>query len=111
MQREKRNKILKFSAFIAAALVIIILLSQMDRIVRKIGIGGKGAIDNYNDMKTVYLNGEAYLPKKNIITFLVIGLDDFGKVQSSGSYNNTAQADFLMLCIIDKENENIRLFI
>ena len=58
MQREKRNKILKFSAFIAAALVIIILLSQMDRIVRKIGIGGKGAIDNYNDMKTVYLNGE-----------------------------------------------------
>lgn len=105
MQREKRNKILKFSAFIAAALVIIILLSQMDRIVRKIGIGGKGAIDNYNDMKTVYLNGEAFLPKKNIITFLVIGLDDFGKVQSSGSYNNTAQADFLMLCIIDKENE------
>ena len=69
MQREKRNKILKFSAFIAAALVIIILLSQMDRIVRKIGIGGKGAIDNYNDMKTVYLNGEAYLPKKKYNNF------------------------------------------
>ena len=43
--------------------------------------------------------------KKNIETFLVLGLDKFeGQVQSS-SYNNDQQADFLMLFVFDNDKK------
>lgn len=51
----------------------------------------------------VFMNGQWY-QKKDVETLLVIGIDDFGIIAGSDSYNNTHQADFLMLFVSNKEN-------
>lgn len=50
-------------------------------------------------------NGTWYAPKSNLETLLMIGVDKMEPLQDSGSYNNNAQADFLLLAIFDKNKE------
>ena len=50
---------------------------------------------------SILYNGEDYVLKKNIETFLVLGLDKFEESTSSDSYNNDQQADFLLLLVFD----------
>ncbi len=70
---------------------------------------GKGAIDAWIEMNKVTVNGEDYLPREGVTNFLVIGLDQPGKMVSSGSYNNTVQADFLLLVSFDDSNKSYSL--
>ncbi len=51
--------------------------------------------------------GEKYVLKKGIETFLVLGLDKFESDSSNHSYNNDQQADFLMLFIIDNNEKTV----
>ncbi len=48
-------------------------------------------------------NGVKYVPKGNIETFLVMGLDKFEESVSSDSYNNAQQADFILLFVLNNE--------
>lgn len=50
-------------------------------------------------------NGVEYVLKKNIETFLVLGLDKFDGLSSAASYNNDKQADFLMLFVFDNDTK------
>lgn len=54
------------------------------------------------DENLVY-NGEEYVLRENIETFLVMGLDKNAGTSVSDSYNNDQQADFLMLFVFDNE--------
>lgn len=51
---------------------------------------------------TIEFGGKEYTLKKNIETLLIIGLDK-SEEESSDSYNNNMQSDFLMLLVIDNE--------
>lgn len=53
--------------------------------------------------ETVIYNGQEYVLKNNVETFLVMGLDKFEGVSSADSYNNDKQADFLMLVVFDND--------
>lgn len=50
----------------------------------------------------VYMNDQWYR-QKDVETMLLIGIDDYGAISGSNSYNNTNQADFMMLFIRDTE--------
>lgn len=50
----------------------------------------------------VFMNGRWHALRK-VETMLLIGIDDFGGVAESGSYNNSSQADFLALYVHDTE--------
>ena len=50
----------------------------------------------------VEYNGENYVPKKDIETFLVIGID---RKDTADEVDKTVQADFLMLFVLDKNTE------
>lgn len=54
---------------------------------------------------TITYNGMEYVKKNGIETVLVMGLDKFEGEQSSESYNNNLQSDFLMLFVIDHNNK------
>lgn len=56
------------------------------------------------ELSSVYFDGELYT-RKNLVTYLLIGVDEFGEVQESGSYNNTEQADFLALLVVNKTDK------
>ena len=48
-------------------------------------------------------NGQKYSPKKDVETFLVMGLDKFQGSSTADSHESGIQADFLMLFVIDNE--------
>lgn len=54
---------------------------------------------------SIIYNEKEYVRKDNLETLLVLGLDKFENT-GSGSYNNDKQADFLMLFVIDNENQS-----
>lgn len=49
--------------------------------------------------------GDKYTPKKDIETFLIIGLDKTLENSGSESYNNNKQADFLLLFVFDNKEK------
>lgn len=50
----------------------------------------------------VFMNGRWHVGR-DLDTLLVIGVDDFGVMTSSQSYNNSSQADFLALFLRDRD--------
>ncbi len=59
--------------------------------------------ENNPDNTHIEYNGKEYTLKKNIETFLVIGVDKFDDPGESESFNNNKMADFLTLFVIDND--------
>lgn len=57
--------------------------------------------------KTIVRDGVSYYPRQDMVVILVAGIDQTGPVQSSGSYNNSGEADMVALVIMDQKNESI----
>ena len=57
------------------------------------------------DRKTITVDGVEYFPRQDISTFLILGIDKNGVVESSHSYRNDRNADVIMLMILDENNE------
>lgn len=55
--------------------------------------------------KTIIRNGISYYPRQDITVIMVLGIDRFGEVEASGSYNNNGAADMVSLVIFDEKNE------
>ena len=61
-----------------------------------------GTDRTYSGENRVTIDGKTYL-RRNITTYLLIGLDTEGKVEINDSNRNTQQADFLMLIVADHD--------
>lgn len=68
-----------------------------------------GATPHVPGQETLVYNGSTYRPKQKLQTTLVLGLDKFGPQVDSGSYNNPAQSDMLLLLIRDRANGSSRI--
>ena len=55
--------------------------------------------------KTIVRHGISYFPRQDITVVMVIGIDRFGVVKDSNSYNNRGAADMVSLLIFDETNE------
>lgn len=53
----------------------------------------------------LYLDGNCYVPNENLEVVLLIGVDKYEAQTHGESYNNSQQADFLMLLMMDKQSE------
>ena len=96
MRKTKKAKIscLKSCVAIIAILATLFLVGCNDKTdPPKTQVGGE-VIDS---------NGTKYSLKKNVETFLVLGLDKFEGQAKNDSYNNDQQADFLMLFVFDND--------
>lgn len=59
--------------------------------------------------KTVVRDGVEYFPRQDIDVLMVLGIDKYGPVVTSGSYNNDGEADVVLLLIFDHAAEEIRV--
>ena len=59
--------------------------------------------------KTITRDGVDYFPRQDITVMLVMGIDEFGVMQSSGSSYNPGAADMVTLLIFDEKNEQTRI--
>lgn len=57
--------------------------------------------------KTIVRDGVAYFPRQNITVLMILGVDNFGKVESSGFHQNEGAADMVMLMIFDEKDQSI----
>ena len=56
--------------------------------------------------KKIIRNGVEYFPRQDITVVLVMGVDQYGAVADSGSYNNKGAADMVALMVFDEKNES-----
>lgn len=59
--------------------------------------------------KTITRDGADYFPRQDITTILIMGIDEFGPVKDSMSYNNTGEADVVLLAVFDESDESYRI--
>ena len=59
--------------------------------------------------KTIVRDGVEYFPRQDITVIMVLGIDRYGVVEDSGSYNNPCDADMIALLIIDEANEQYNI--
>ena len=57
----------------------------------------------------IYFDGKPYVHKKNIETFLFMGIDKYGESEEVTGYRNHEQVDVLMLCIVDHDEKTYQV--
>ena len=55
--------------------------------------------------KTITVDGVDYFPRQDITVIMVLGIDEYGPVVASESYNNTGEADMVALLVFDNQNQ------
>lgn len=58
--------------------------------------------------KTIIRDGAEYFPRQDITVVMVLGIDKYGEVQSSGYYQNDGDADMVALLIFDEQNHTVK---
>ncbi len=69
----------------------------------------KTALEYQREMETVTVDGESYRKKNGVSMLLIIGTDEFGEQKGTGYYNGAAQADFLLLAVVDDNEKTYQL--
>ncbi len=110
MKHKKRLKIIQFVALVLCFAVLTVAILKLDDLLPRLTGAEQTASEVQEQLKTVYFFDEAYLPKEDVTNLLIIGLDDFGELMSSGSYNNTQQADFLLLLSFNHTDKTYSAF-
>ncbi|MBO5213245.1 MAG: LCP family protein [Clostridia bacterium] len=105
MKRRIRKKLL-LGAFVALLLVFLVASALL---VLKIWEGNQGHYSDPNPEDHVFIyDGKEYLPKENVETFLILGLDKYERdIPELDSYNNDRQADFLLLFVFDNDAKTV----
>lgn len=59
-------------------------------------------------LKPISLNGKTYLPRKNVSSYLLMGVDNEGEIAKYSNYFG-GQADTLLLVVVDREQKEYSL--
>ena len=105
--KSMKSSTFKLLAALFASLAILALVFVGMRLIEKYAVRKADAdIDTTHSSvdtdQTIYIDGKAYLPRENVETLLLIGLDSRGKLNSSVAYTNSQRADFLTLFVFDE---------
>lgn len=96
-----------FAAVIVLAGIFIGMSKAEDYLVEKADASNVSLVSttSYEEKNYIYHNSKRYKPKDYLDTVLLLGIDSFGKVYESASYNNSNKADFIALLIFDNNNQ------
>ena len=86
-------------------LLLFVLLFSLLMIARNT-IASRRVEEPYRTRTVVY-DGVEYYPRQDIDVLLIMGIDKYGPVEASNSYNNDGEADTLLLLVFDHTNEQI----
>ena len=107
MKKHKLTKDIVFFSIILI-LVLVILYSGLQILESTILNHGQGT-DVTVPSKTITVNGIEYFPRQDITVVLVMGIDRYGPVESSGFYTNTGAADVDILMIFDDAQQMVNM--
>ena len=79
------------------------------RILESTVFSGRSQIRVDQTTKTITRNGVDYFPRQDITVIMLLGIDQYGTAESSGSYKNNGRCDAVALLILDHEAEQCRV--
>ncbi len=83
-------------------LVLVLLIGYSGHRILVSTIFSKPDPEPAHRSKVVTREGVSYFPRQDITTMLIMGIDQFGKVEDSGAYTNTGASDVNILLIFDE---------
>ena len=89
--------------FVLLALVLVIIYSGLQILESTVFFAGE---EEAGARKTIVRDGVEYFPRQDITVMMVLGIDQFGPVESSNYYRNTGSADSIMLLVFDDTNKD-----
>ncbi len=102
VMRIETKKILLFIVFLLGVTLTAVILFNLDSILPEDEIGtSDSASDIKKEMDTVYIDGVAYVPRRDVKNYLLIGVDELGAAEDGG----VAQADFILVLSFDESAE------
>lgn len=98
--RKEKRKFYKsvgitLAVFVAACVLVMVAVGMADR--KETGLQDEPKAN----LELTEIGGTLYLPKKNIETYLFMGIDDMGPVRKKEEYDGTGQCDVLILLVRD----------
>lgn len=100
MKTKKSKLFLILSVWLAIILLFVSVFFVLDQVSKR--------EDYYKPSSFLTIDGVDYR-EKNLETLLLVGIDEFGQIESSDSYNNTKQADFVALFVFEKRTKTCTL--
>ena len=85
-------------------LVLVMIVSGLQILESTVFYDGTGDV-RPTDTKTLVRDGVEYFPRQDITVVMVLGIDRFGVVEDSNSYNNRGAADMVSLLVFDEVAE------
>lgn len=98
MKRQKKPAVGLVSLLI---LVFVVIFSGL-QILESTVLAPEQPADATVATKTITRKGVDYFPRQDITVFLILGIDEFGPVKDSKSYNNEGESDVVLLAIFDE---------
>ena len=90
-----KKKLIMIAITLITTISMVVVIVNLDN-----WFSGSWSGDRGDGANTVYIDGVAYEPKR-MTNYLIIGVDEFGEAESTGTYSNTKQADLLLLLSFD----------
>ena len=106
MRKPKYAKDIGF--FCVILILVLVMLFSGLRILESTVLSTETGGEAYH-FKTIHRGDTAYFPRQDITSILVLGIDRYGPVVDSGSYNNRGAADMAMVIILDHAAEECRV--
>lgn len=103
---EKRLNGKKIILLLVIFLLLVVCLYSVFRIV-DLRRQEPEPLPTEDQTKVIVRDGVSYYPRQDMVVILVAGIDQEGPVVSSGTYNNSGEADMVALVIMDKKTEQI----
>ncbi|MBQ8623946.1 MAG: LCP family protein [Oscillospiraceae bacterium] len=89
---------------VVLVLVLVIVYSGL-RILESTVFNSSDGSSQNNTSKTITRDGIDYFPRQDITVLMLIGIDRYGQLESSGFYRNDSSADVVALLIFDEKSE------
>lgn len=104
MRRKKNANNILFLC-VLLVLVIVILYSGLRILESTVLLPSQEPVAQQTS-KTITRNGKEYFPRQDVTVMMVLGIDQYGPVESSNYYRNQGSADSIMLLVFDESNED-----
>ena len=100
-----RRKSAKKIACLCVILILVLVMVYSGLQVLESTVFYKQEQEDAYQPQTIIRDGVEYFPRQDITVLMILGIDRFGAVEDSGSYNNTGDADMVTLLIFDDARE------
>lgn len=102
---KRRKHIGDILSFGAALILLAVMLCSGFQILESTVLSPLSEEMTENHRKTIVRSDVEYFPRQDMNVVMVLGIDQFGPVEASDSYNNHGSADMVMLLIFDETEE------